>query len=215
MILPSDDDSRKPGDGQTPGGGEEPSGGPMPWDSGPFFTDDDEEDFEDSSGKIQSPAPPGWREELKLSLLEAIDDLREIEDPDEDFDPPEPPDLFAFYGELVALRHEMRRGSRRAVDSLQKLADTKAAGEDARPLALALLALFDQAANHLEHRAAVESAMISAGIQRIEIEAGKPFDATLMVAAGKGKKSSVIAEELEAGFLWRGRVLRPARVTLA
>lgn len=221
MILPSDDDSRKPGDDRPKGGsggGEGQSGAPMPWDDGPLYEDLDEDEAEERElaelgAQIQSPAPPGWRDELKQSLLEAIDDLREIEDPSEDFDPPEPPDLFTFYGELVALRNEMRRGSRRASDALAKLGDNQAGEEAARPLAQALLSLLDRAPDP-SVKALVESSMLEAGLVRIDIKEGQAFDAASMVTEGKPRSKATVAAELAPGYLWKGRVLRPAKVSL-
>jgi hypothetical protein len=98
MILPSDEDSRKP---------DEPDDPPPPWHGEPeppgFFGDDDAAGGPEAP-PVHHPAPEGWREDLEDALTE----LKEIEDPAEDFDPPEPPDLFAFYGELMAMRNDLR-----------------------------------------------------------------------------------------------------------
>src|SRR6187397_802862 len=100
MILPSDgdppprrkDDKKDDPDPQEPemeawweenagnGGGEEDG--------------DEEDDLPDHEPVLKSVAGPGWREELVRELAEGLADLHEIEDPDEEYDPPEPPDLY-------------------------------------------------------------------------------------------------------------------------
>ena len=150
MILPSDDDSRKPGDDEPPWGGQpgDPKRPHKGDDASPADDDeeedddedDDDEEFDDSilfqddepdaasfpgdmtaeGSGIKAPAPPGWREELREELDECIDELAEIEDPSQDFDPPDPPDLFTFYGELAALRNELRRAFRRSAETAEK-----------------------------------------------------------------------------------------------
>jgi hypothetical protein len=215
MILPSEDDSRKPGDAKPPGGSGEEPGAPMPWDADepPGFTDEENEEDSDPYGdgqKVESPAPPGWREDLKEALLEAVDDLREIEDPAEDFDPPEPPDLFTFYGELLAMRNEMRR-------SLRNVAKTPAAVPDGMPAAaMALLYLHDRiSAGEKKVLPVVESAMKQAGMKRIKT-VGAAFDESTMVTDGEAPaKGAKVSRELEAGFIWNGQVLRPARVVVS
>ncbi|HWB04369.1 MAG TPA: nucleotide exchange factor GrpE [Verrucomicrobiales bacterium] len=214
MILPSEDDSRKPGDPKPPGSsGDQPD---APWEESHMHGFSDEEDEEDADPygdgqKVESPAPPGWREELKEALLEAVDDLREIEDPAEEFDPPEPPDLFTFYGELVAMRNELRRGMRRPPEK------TGAADPDkTQPAVMALIYLHDRvAAGEKKVASLLESAMQQAGLQRIKTEdAG--FDAATMIADGPAPATGAkVRRELEAGFLWNGQVLRPARVVIA
>lgn len=72
---------------------------------------------------LKSMAAPGWREDLMTELVDSVVDLREIEDPDDEYDPPEPPDLYTFFGELAALRNEMRRNGRRAGDAAARTAD--------------------------------------------------------------------------------------------
>jgi hypothetical protein len=213
MILPSDEDSRKPGDAKPQGGsGEDPA---LPWDEDipPGFSVGDDDDDEDSdpygdSPKVESPAPPGWREELKEALLEAIDDLREIEDPAEDFDPPEPPDLFTFYGELVAMRHEMRKNARRPAEPVRK-----AEPEGFPPAVMALVYLYDRIGSSSKKvLPLLESALQQAGLRRIDTD-GAVFDAASMVTDGAAPAPGAkVTRELEAGFVWNGLVLRPARV---
>lgn len=222
MILPSDEDSRKSGDSGKPGDDAQ-----IPWEPPASAYDAQEEDGDeeeedgnfDNSGQVQSPAPPGWREELKAALFEAVDDLKEIEDPGQDFDPPEPPDLFTFYGELAAMRNELRRGAKKSADALRRLAEeNESAGtipETARPAALALVYLFDRfAETHPKLLTVMGSAMQQAGLQRV-VTTGAVFDAATMVTDGKVTSGAKVASELEAGFLWHGRLLRPARVEVS
>ena len=186
MILPSDEDSRKPREPDPPGMDPEDA---LPWnddDDPPGFFDDDGEDAPtDATNQVQSPAPPGWREDLKEDLDDAIAELKEIEDPAEDFDPPEPPDLFTFYGELVALRSEMRRASRKTTEALQQVTGGKPAPSAAatgQQLATALVHLHD----HLE---ATEKGLLPqltpllklAGLQRVKTK-GADFDGATMSA---------------------------------
>lgn len=84
---------------------------------------DEEDDLPDHEPVLKSVAGPGWREELVRELAEGLADLHEIEDPDEEYDPPEPPDLYTFFGELAALRNELRRGTRRAGDAVVRTAE--------------------------------------------------------------------------------------------
>jgi len=57
------------------------------------------------------------------------------------------------------------------------------------------------------------------GLQRIVAEAGKPFDPSLHEAVAqrpsdpaKGEKPNMVLEELRAGYLWKGLLLRPVQV---
>ena len=220
MILPSDEDPRKPGDPDPPG--KEPDDA-LPWESGPddppgFFGEEEDDESGDGSGKVQSPAPPGWREELKEDLDDAIADLKEIEDPAEDFDPPEPPDLFTFYGELVALRNEMRRASRENAEAFQQLTGGKSkpvVPRTGKPLAEALMMLFD----YLE---AMEKSLLPqlapvmklAGLQRVKTK-GVDFDAATMTTGEKATAGAKVIRENMSGWLWNGELLRPAQVTVA
>ena len=68
MILPSDETPEKPGDSEPEddfawAAGAAPEGVP------PAFADPY------GSGGVEHPAPPGWREDLKRSVLEALKDL--------------------------------------------------------------------------------------------------------------------------------------------
>ena len=217
MILPSDEDSRKPNDPDPPG--KEPDD-ELPWEGGPkdppgFFGEEEDDEAGDGSGKVQSPAPPGWREELKEDLSDAIADLKEIEDPAEDFDPPEPPDLFTFYGELAALRNEMRRASRQNAEAFQQLTGGTPklkAALTGKPLAEAVVNLFD----HLE---AMEKGLLPqlapvmklAGLQRVKTK-GADFDPATMTTGDTEPAGAKVIRERMSGWLWNGEVLRPALV---
>jgi molecular chaperone GrpE len=57
------------------------------------------------------------------------------------------------------------------------------------------------------------------GLERIDAK-GKPFDPTIHEAvvkrpAGEGETPNTVAEELRAGYLWKGLILRPAQVLVA
>ena len=220
MILPSDEDSRKPNDPDPPG--KEPDD-ELPWEGGPkdppgFFGEEEDDEAGDGSGKVQSPAPPGWREELKEDLSDAIADLKEIEDPAEDFDPPEPPDLFTFYGELAALRNEMRRASRQNAEAFQQLTGGKSkpgAAGTSKAMAEALVNLFD----HLETMEMgllpqLASVMKQAGLQQVKTT-GAAFDSVTMITGEKSPAGRKVIRELMSGWLWNGETLRPAQVTVA
>ena len=220
MILPSDDDSRKPGDSDP--SGQDPDDA-LPWEAGAddppgFFGDDEEEEPGDPSGKVQSPAPPGWREDLKEDLDDAIAELKEIEDPSEDFDPPEPPDLFTFYGELVALRSEMRRASRKTTEALQQVTGFKpppAAAATGQQLAAALVNLHD----HIE---AMEKGLLPqltpllklTGLQRVKTK-GADFDPATMTTGDPSATTGKVTREIQSGWLLNGVLVRPAKVTIA
>ena len=61
--------------------------------------------------------------------------------------------------------------------------------------------------------AAHERDRVQAGMDRVQT-AGAAFDPDTMVTDDKWSAKSRVASELEAGFLWNGKVLRPARVSL-
>ncbi|MGD0091781.1 MAG: nucleotide exchange factor GrpE [Planctomycetota bacterium] len=68
----------------------------------------------------------------------------------------------------------------------------------------------------------LNQALAVRGLQRIVAEAGKPFDPTLHEAVAlrpadpaKGEKPNTVLEELRAGYLWQGRVLRAAQVLVS
>ena len=219
MILPSDEDSRKPREPDPPGMDPEDA---LPWnddDDPPGFFDDDGEDAPtDATNQVQSPAPPGWREDLKEDLDDAIAELKEIEDPSEDFDPPEPPDLFTFYGELVALRNEMRRASRKATEVFQQMSPGKPKPEvtaSGKTLAKALVHFFDllqEMDNGLLSQ--LTSVMKLAGLQRVKTK-GADFDPATMTAPGKPVAGAKVISEGISGWIWNGEVLRHAEVTIA
>lgn len=236
MILPCDGDDPEARNGKRRkknGLPDEGEGEPEPGCEGEEAEGSAAADYAHS---VQKPAGPGWREDLKRELIACIDDLREIEDPDEDFDPPEPPDLYTFFGELAALRNEVRRSARRSSGALERLEELigaaqeiadRPAGSAARPeawpqeLCLALISLYDLIAEHAPG-AALETAFQplarQAGLARVET-VGKPFDPERMTVTGVEVSTSCppghVIRETEAGFLRAGVLVRPARVILS
>ena len=250
MILPSD--------GETPSGDDEDdpqTGGDKPgeewWqddgpDSGGDDLEDDEEeedgdDEEEEPPLVKAAAGPGWRQRLKRELLGCIEDLKEIEDPDQDFDPPEPPDLYTFFGELAALRNETRQSGRRAAAGIEQTAGAlqtvgevlknlpggAVSGADAGvpspwppEMCLSLVALYDLVAEARPGEALEISFAVllrAAGMERVSTE-GKSFDGARMTITGveitAGQPPGRVIRETEAGFLRAGVLLRPARVVI-
>lgn len=75
-------------------------------------------------------ADAGWREELLEDLREAMQDLGGFPDPEAEFDPPEPPDLYSFYYEMLGMRNALRKAHqdsaselRRQREAVKRLAD--------------------------------------------------------------------------------------------
>ena len=134
MILPSDSDLPPDrNDGDEPS--EEPDDAINWWEAGdddeqdpdlaglPDELDDVPDELDDPNApQLQSVAGPGWRNDLYKDLIESLRDLEAIEDPDDEFSPPEPPDLYTFFGELAALRQEFRHDGQRTHETLTKLA---------------------------------------------------------------------------------------------
>lgn len=161
---------------------------------------------------LQSVAGPGWRTDLYKDLVESLHDLAAIEDPDDEFSPPEPPDLYTFFGELAALRHELRHQGKRTADGLGQLdktlapllaaglpakAQSAAAAVEAWPLetSLALVSAWDllpHAASGRAFAATLEPLLKAAGLTRIET-AGRIFDPALMTIAGVEPADSAAA----------------------
>jgi molecular chaperone GrpE len=247
VILPSDDDARKPGRGDPDPSWNDPSpeskrpqdetglGPPSPSENDADFSmaeDHDDPPFQDDSeiphsSGIKAPAPPGWREDLRDELDDALDELAEIEDPTQDFDPPDPPDLFTFYGELAAIRNELRRAFRRSAETaekfggaLQALASGPQTPINNRSLGLALVALADRIAEApAPVAAALQTALRAAGVEVLET-IGKPFDPSTMsmVATApppRGTKSGTVLAESVRGYRNQDGILRPASVTVA
>lgn len=124
MILPSDSDPPPDrNDGDDPS--EEPDDPTNWWDEtdpdADADGDDEFDDPEDLPPALQTVAGPGWRTDLYKDLLDSLKDLEAIEDPDDEFAPPEPPDLYTFFGELAALRNELRHQGQRANDQWNQL----------------------------------------------------------------------------------------------
>ncbi len=248
MILPSDSDlppDRNEGDSPS----EEPDDTTAWWEDGdddpdinPGGLPEDGDDVDDPNApQLQSIAGPGWRNDLYKDLLESLRDIEAIEDPDDEFAPPEPPDLFTFFGELAALRQEMRHQGQRSNDGLNQLDKTLAPllrgtasgkpGKGSVPGALAPAAtwpmetclalvsawdLLPQAVSSTAFAASLQPLFEAAGLTRIST-IGQPFDPVLMTLAGTetaAKKSAkgTVLRETSAGFLRAGSLLRPAAV---
>ncbi len=254
MILPSDSDLPPDrNDGDEPS--EEPDDAINWWEAG----DDDEQDpdlaglpdeldavpddlDDPNAPQLQSVAGPGWRNDLYKDLIESLRDLEAIEDPDDEFSPPEPPDLYTFFGELAALRQEFRHDGQRTQEALTKLAKfipdapvspapPRRSGKsgtgpaaEAWPLetCLALLSTWDLlplATAAAAFESSLQPLLQAAGLTRIPT-AGKPFDPATMTLAGKEpapKKSpaGAVLREISAGFLRAGVLLRPASVIVS
>ncbi len=208
MILPSDETPRRPDD---------PEDSP-PWHNEPeppgFFDEDEEDDV-----KVHNPAPEGWRAELSADLADALMELKEIEDPAEDFDPPEPPDLFAFYSDLTAMRQDLHTLSVASLKLLQQEAAASSSGERPPPSAAApLLEVVIGLHDELEtSRAPVPPSLPrllqQLGLERVRTE-GQPFDPATMRAKEKAKTGQRVTAELQSGWLCFGTLLRPAKVSV-
>lgn len=254
MILPSDSDLPPDrNDGDEPS--EEPDDAINWWEAEhddesdpdlaglPDELDAVPDDLDDPNApQLQSVAGPGWRNDLYKDLIESLRDLEAIEDPDDEFSPPEPPDLYTFFGELAALRQEFRHDGQRTQESLTKLAKfiPGAPGSPAPPrrsgksgtgpvgetwpleTCLALLSTWDllpQATAAAAFESSLQPLLQAAGLTRIPT-AGKPFDPATMTLAGKEpapKKTpaGAVLREISAGFLRAGVLLRPASVIVS
>ena len=177
-----------------------PSGVPDPdatwWSESDEAEEDEDLEGDDEAEGLQTVAGPGWREDLKADLLESLSDIAAIEDPEDAFAPAEPPDLFTFYGELAALRHELRAQGQRANDGLAQLGKSLAPllrppsaekGSKAAPPSsswplehcLALLSVWDlllQTAAAAACEASLAPLLRAAGLARVPA-VGRPFDA--------------------------------------
>ncbi len=63
-----------------------------------------------------------WREMLQHELLAAMEELENFPDPECDYDPPDPPDLYTFHAELIALRQTLKSGQKLVLQKLEKAA---------------------------------------------------------------------------------------------
>lgn len=157
MILPSDDDS-------TP----ENRPRPRKSDPDPFsFSEEEEEEIEANFPwevpgvwSPQSDLPEAqflssgdWREELMRELVDSLEQLQNFPDPETDFDPPDPPDLYMFFELLLVMGKELKSMTKLAQNKggiSSKLAvqlgliagELKATGNEA--LSARLLALIDE-----------------------------------------------------------------------
>lgn len=212
MILPSDEDPRKDDDARSKGEGDDDK---LPWENDPdppgFFGADEPE--EPAGASVHNPAPPGWREDLQEDLEDALAELKEIEDPAEDFDPPEPPDLFTFYGELVAMRNEMRAIGG-AVAQLIPGAPTGLPGGIQEILASIIDVSDGLEERGKEHLPLLTPLLKAAGLTRIKVKAGAAFDAASMSTDDKVRTGSKVAREIFSGWIWNNVVIRPAVVKL-
>ena len=113
MILPSDDNStpekrpksRKSDANPQPPAGDEPEEAGAP----AWMPEELWKQLPDMMGEASSLIDESeWREMLELELAESIKDLENFPDPECDFDPPDPPDLYAFHAELIALRQAVK-----------------------------------------------------------------------------------------------------------
>jgi hypothetical protein len=229
-LSAEDDDESGDGDGTGSGGEAEP----------PFGDEDDDPEIPPN---LTSMAGPGWRRELGKEILESLRDLEAIEDPDDEFAPPEPPDLFTFFGELAALRNELRHQGQRSHHTLSQLDKTLApllrkAGAPDQPGTspsasgpsgdwpaehrLALVSLWDllpQATAVTAFEAAIQPLLAAAGLVRIPA-VGQTFDPATMtraetVPATKKLPAGQVVREIQTGFLCHGHLLRPARVAVS
>jgi hypothetical protein len=211
MILPSDEDPRKDDDARRRDEGDDA----LPWANEPeppgFFGE--EETTNPAAGSVHNPAPPGWREDLREDLADALAELKEIEDPAEDFDPPEPPDLFTFYGELVAMRSDLRN-----MGGLLSQALPGAAADMTGSLQDAITALV-KAHDELEETGktflpVLAPAIKAVGLKRVKVKVGAAFDPVSMTTDDKPGTGSRVAQELFSGWLLNGIIIRPAHVAL-
>jgi hypothetical protein len=211
MILPSDDDPRKDDDARPPDEGDDK----LPWENEPdppgFFDEDPSDD--PATGTVHKPAPPGWREDLREDLADALAELKEIEDPAEEFDPPEPPDLYTFYSELVTMRNDLRTIGVCLTQLLPSGSPALPAG--GQELVVALVKAWDD----LEEASKpllplLAPVMKAAGLTRVKVKSGAAFDAATMTTDDKPRPASKVARELFAGWVWNGTLIRPAHVAL-
>jgi hypothetical protein len=252
MILPSDSDlppDRNDGDDPS----EEPDDAINWWEAGdddeqdpdlaglPDELDEVPDDLDDPDApQLQSVAGPGWRNDLYKDLIESLRDLEAIEDPDDEFSPPEPPDLYTFFGELAALRQELRYDGQRTQESLTKLAKflpsapgsgapVRRSGKsgpspEAWPVetCLALVSTCDllpQATAAGAFESSLNPLLQAAGLTRVPT-VGQRFDPATMTLAGtepgsKKSSSGKVLREISAGFLRAGVLLRPASVIVS
>lgn len=211
MILPSDEDSRNEDEARSKDEGDDK----LPWESEPdppgFFGEEESDD--PPTGSVHNPAPPGWRQDLKEDLADALTELKEIEDPAEDFDPPEPPDLFTFYGELVAMRNEMRNLGGAVAQAIPGVGGGLPNG--GQEVVAALVRAWDDLEEKAkEHLPLLAPAMKAAGLVRIKVKAGGVFDPASMTTDDKARTGSKVAREVFSGWIWNGAVVRPAHVAL-
>jgi molecular chaperone GrpE len=67
-------------------------------------------------------------------------------------------------------------------------------------------------------RTQMEDSLKKKGLERIIVSVGNQFDPTLheaISAIESDKPSGTVIEEIEKGYMWNGRLLRPARVVVS
>lgn len=108
----------------------------------------------------------------------------------------------------AAAKRDLLLGLLDVADSFERAVSAAAGQGDQDPLAAGFLAIYRQLQRLLE----------SHGVTAIESE-GEPFDPERHEAVGiveaEGVPSGYVAHELGRGYLWSGRLLRPARVQVA
>ena len=234
MILPSDDEGRPPRSGDGKHGQPEPEDtsfqDAISWGAAddseeddedlpdlPIFLDDDPDEYSDDTdpsmlhhihqlGEMGDPAMPGWREELKEELVRAVDKLIHIEDPDADYDPPDPPDMAMLLAGFCALRNDIDKRASipdlelgNALISLVGVLRGEPSLDDVRAATLRIL-------------------------QTLEFvpfpDAGEFYDPESMVIdgyaapSGPGDVPDTVARVVEPGYTMMGDTIRSARVIL-
>ena len=152
MILPSDDSStpekrpknrKSDADPIPPGNAAPEEVDPSMWlpeklwqhlSDLPHLSDlSDDEDGDEPPALSQAE----WREMLQSDLEAAMFELEDFPDPECDFDPPDPPDLYTFHSELIKLRHALKESQEKV---LKKLGAPKPALPQALVVQLGILA---------------------------------------------------------------------------
>ncbi len=222
MILPSEDENRPPwsGDGHGKPEPEDTSfqdavawGSEEPDDDMPPFMDlDDDEEMDPSMihhlhqlGEMGEPAAAGWREELKEELVEAVDNLMSIEDPEADYDPPDPPDMAMLLAGFCALRNDIdqkgwtgNRSLGNVLISLHRLLEGEPKTADVRALVYLLFEAVEFSSFPQTGEFCDPASMIIEGYRPCENDA----------------VPDTVAAVVEPGWSMAGKILTPARVIL-
>jgi hypothetical protein len=127
MILPSDDNStpekrpknrKSDADPLPPEDDAAEDAAPSVWSPEQLWKNlpDLSDDGDDGEGPVLSQAE--WREMLQGDLEAAMFELENFPDPECDFDPPDPPDLYTFHAELIKLRHALKASQDKVLQQL-------------------------------------------------------------------------------------------------